>query len=128
MLKIARRQQPARQRGLTLLGVLSWAIVVAFIVIVGAKVVPSVSEYRSCIKGAKLAASQSTPNAARAAFDRYATVGYITTISGQDLDVIPDDNGSLTVSFAYNKEIPLVGPIYLLMKYKGSSNSGVKYD
>jgi Tfp pilus assembly protein PilE len=126
MLKTNR--QPVLQRGLTLLGLLFWAIIVAVVVIVGAKVVPSVTEYMACIKGVKEAASESTPDAARAAFDRYATVGYITVMSGKDLDVTPGANGSLTVSFAYNKEIQLVGPVYLLIKYKGSSHSGVKYD
>jgi Tfp pilus assembly protein PilE len=115
------------QRGLTLIGLLFWAIVVAAVVIVGAKVVPSVSEYMACVKGVKEAASESTPDAARAAFDRYATVGYITVISGRDLDVTSGANGGLTVSFAYDKEIPLAGPVYLLIKYKGSSHSG-KYD
>jgi Tfp pilus assembly protein PilE len=120
--------QPRRQRGLTLLGLLFWAVIIAAAVMVGAKVVPSVSEYMACIKGAKEAANETTLNDARAAFDRYAQVGYISTISGQDLDITPGRNGSLTVSFAYNKEIQLAGPVYLLIKYKGSSGSGVKYD
>lgn len=128
MPKAIRRPQPAAQRGLTLFGLLFWAIIIALAVIIGAKVVPSVSEYMACIKGVKLAAGESTPDAARAAFDRYATVGYITTVSSQDLDIAPSRNGSLTVSFAYDKEIQLAGPVYLLIKYKGSSNSGVKYD
>ena len=125
MLKNIRRPQPAAQRGLTLLGLLVWAVVIALAVIIGAKIVPSVSEYMSCVRGVKLAAGENTPDAARAAFDRYATVGYITALAGQDLDIAPGRNGSLTVSFAYDKEIQLAGPVYLLIKYKGSSSSGV---
>jgi len=125
MLKNIRRPQPAAQRGLTLLGLLFWAVIIALAVIIGAKIVPSVSEYMSCVRGVKLAAGESTPDAARAAFDRYTTVGYITAIAGQDLDIVPGRNGSLTVSFTYDKEIQLAGPVYLLIKYKGSSGSGV---
>jgi hypothetical protein len=106
------------------LGLLLWAIVVAIVVIAGAKVGPSVSEYMACIKGVKAAAAESTPDAVRAAFDRYAAVGAITTIAGRDLAITPDSNGGLTVSFAYDKEIELAGPVYLLIKYKGSSHSG----
>jgi Tfp pilus assembly protein PilE len=126
MLKTIRQhqRQPATQRGLSLFGLLVWAVIIAVVVIVGAKVVPSVTEYMACIKGAKVAATESTPEEARAAFERYASVGYITTISSKDLSIIPGRNGSLTVSFAYDKEIPLVGPVYLLIKYQGSSRSG----
>lgn len=128
MLKTIRKPQRAAQRGLTLMSLLFWAVVIALIVILGAKVGPSATEYMACIKGAKQAATESTPEAARQAFDRYASVGYITTISSQDLDIVPGRNGSLTVSFAYDKEIELFGPVYLLIKYRGSSGSGVKYD
>ena len=128
MLKTIHHPLPARQRGLTFFGLLILAFIVVAGVVVGARVVPSVSEYMACVKGVKEAASEGTPDAARAAFDRYATVGYITTISGQDLDIAPGRNGSLTISFAYDKEIPLVGPVYLLIKYHGSSHSGSQYD
>jgi hypothetical protein len=106
------------------MGLLFWAIVIACIVIVGAKVGPSASEYMSCIKGVRQAASQSNPDAIRAEFDRYAAADYITTITGQDLNITPGSHGGFTVSFAYDKEIPLAGPVYLLIKYRGSSHSG----
>jgi len=124
MLKVTHQTQLAAQRGLTLLGLLVWAVIIAAVVIIGAKVAPSVSEYVACIKGVKAAAAEGTPDAARAAFDRYANVSYITAISGQDLDITPGSNDRLTVSFAYNKEIQLLGPVYLLIKYHGSSGAG----
>jgi hypothetical protein len=115
-------QPPVRSRGLTLLGLLLWAIIIVIVVVVGSKVGPSVSEYMACVKGVKAAAAENSPEDARAAFDRYATVGYITTISGKALDITTGRNGGLTVSFSYDKEIPLAGPVSLLIKYQGSSD------
>jgi len=115
------------QRGLTLWGLLLWAIIIAAAVVATAKVVPSLSEYMACVKAVKQAAIESTPDEARAAFDRYASVDYISAVSGKDLD-ITGSGGHLTVAFAYDKEIALAGPVYLLIKYKGSSGPGVKHD
>jgi len=111
------------QRGLTLIGLLLWAIVIAAVVLLGAKVVPSVTEYMGCLKGVKMAANEATPDAARSTFDHYAEVGYINAIAGKDLDITQGANNNLKVSFAYDKEIPLVGPVYLVIKYHGSSDS-----
>ena len=44
-------------------------------------------------------------------------------IAGRDLEVTKMDD-QVVVSFAYDKEIPLFGPAYLLIKYTGSSASG----
>ena len=44
----------------------------------------------------------------------------ISSISGKDLEVTKE-NEKLVIRFAYDKEIPLVEPVYLLLKYKGRS-------
>lgn len=124
MIKTARQPQSVKQRGLTLMGLLVWAILIAVVVIIGAKIVPTVTEYMGCLKGVKLAANENSPDAARTAFDRYAEVGYITAITGNDLNITQGREGRLKVSFDYNKEISLAGPVYLLIKYHGSSNIG----
>ncbi len=48
---------------------------------------------------------------------------YITSITGKDLDVTKQGD-KVVVNFAYDKEIPLAGPAYLLLKYRGSSAGG----
>jgi hypothetical protein len=48
----------------------------------------------------------------RASFDRTASVDYITSISGKDLEVTKEGD-KVVVSFAYDKEIPLFEPVYL---------------
>lgn len=75
-------------------------------------------------KAAKKAAAEGgTVPQVRAAFDRTAAVDYISSISGKDLEVTKDGD-KVVVQFAYDKEIPLAGPAYLLLKYRGSSAGG----
>ena len=112
-----------RQRGLSLFGLLFWAIVIGFIGYVAVITLPTVNEYLTIKrKVEKVAASNPTTVAeARAAFDRQKDVEYsISSISGSDLE-ITKENDRVVISFAYNKELPLSGPVYLLLKYEGRS-------
>ena len=69
-----------------------------------------------------VADNPSTVPAVRAEFDRAKQVEYsIESVSSSDL-VVTKDNDKLQISFAYDKQIPLAGPVYLLIKYEGRSN------
>lgn len=117
-------QTHSSQRGISFLGLLILGIVLALLAIVGARVVPTATEYMAITKAVKKAAAEGdTVPAVRAAFDRYASVDYIDSISGKDLDITKDGD-KVVVNFAYDKEIPLAGPAYLLLKYRGSSAGG----
>ena len=113
------------QRGVTMLGLALWAIVIAFLGYVVVRALPTVNEY-STIKRAveKIAANPpSTVPEIRAAFDKQQQVEYsIKSISSKDL-VVTKRNDQVVISFAYDKEIPLMGPVYLLIKYEGSATS-----
>ena len=57
----------------------------------------------------------------RAAFEKQKQIEYsISSISGKDLQVTKE-NEQVVVSFAYDKEIELMAPVYLLIKYEGRS-------
>lgn len=113
-----------RQKGISFIGLLILGVVVALLAIVAARVTPTATEYMSIQKAVKKAAAEGdTVQAVRASFDRTASVDYIDSISGKDLEVSKQGD-KVVVSFAYNKEIPLAGPAYLLLKYQGSSTSG----
>ena len=56
----------------------------------------------------------------RAIFNRAADIEGFTAIGGKDLEVSKEGD-QIVVAFAYNKEIHLAGPAYLLMKYTGRS-------
>ena len=111
------------QRGITLFGLLFWAIVVGFFALVGMRVLPTLNEYFT-IKRAinKITSEGATVPEIRAAFDKQKDIEYsISTISGKDLN-ITKENDKIVVSFAYDKEIELMKPVYLLIKFEGRSN------
>ena len=112
----------SKQRGISFFGLLILGIVLALLAIVGAKVVPTATEYMGIMKAVKKAAAESnTVQEVRGSFDRTASVDYITSIEGKDLEVTKNGD-KVVVSFAYDKEIALAGPAYLLIKYRGSSD------
>ncbi|MBC7957012.1 MAG: DUF4845 domain-containing protein [Cytophagales bacterium] len=109
------------QRGVTLFGLLFWAIVIGFVALVVLRVLPTINEY-STIKRAveKVAASGATTvPEIRSAFDKQLQIEYgVTSITGKDLE-ITKVNEKVVISFAYNKEIELFSPVFLLIKYEG---------
>jgi hypothetical protein len=119
-------QPPAsahRQRGITLIGLVFWAVIVASVALVTMKVLPSVNEFYTIQKAVNKLAKEggSTVPDIRRDFDKQRDIEYsIQSISGKDLDV-SKENDKLVIRFAYDKEIQLVEPVYLLIKYSGQS-------
>lgn len=114
-------QSKSKQRGATFLGMLFVAAVIAVLFIVGAKVVPTVVEYQAILKAVNTAKMGSTVAEVRSMFDKNQATGYFDAISSKDL-VIEKIADKHVVSFAYQKEIALAGPAYLLLKYEGKTN------
>lgn len=111
------------QRGLSLLSLVFWAVVISFFGIIVVRAVPAVTEYRTLLGMVNLVAKEGggTVPEIRAAFDRNKAVQYgIESISSNDLDITKDDSG-IKVSFAYDKEIEILGPVSLLIHFKGAS-------
>lgn len=122
-MRTSRRPTASAQRGLSLIGLLFWAIVIGFLGYVVVRTLPTLNEYFT-IKSAidKIAASSpSTVGEIRAQFDKQKEIEYsIASISGKDLD-ITKENDKVVIRFAYNKELELIAPVYLLIKYEGRS-------
>ena len=117
--------QARSQRGVTLFGLLFWAIIVGIGAYLVMRVFPTVNEYLTIKRTIdKVAAgSPSTVAEARAAFDRQKDIEYsISSISGKDLE-ITKENEKVVIGFRYDKEVPLYGPVFLLIKYEGRSNA-----
>jgi hypothetical protein len=113
----------ARQRGITLFGLMLWTIVLGFSGYVIVRVLPTLNEYYTIQNTInKIAAGNpTTVGEIRAAFDNQKQIEYsISAISGRDLD-ITKENDRVVISFAYEKEIELIEPAFLLIKYKGRS-------
>jgi hypothetical protein len=121
--RTARGMGPARQRGITLFGLLFWGVIVACVALIAMKVLPTMNEYFTIMKAINKIAHEggTTVPEIRAAFERTKTIEYsITSISAKDL-TITKENDKVVISFAYDKEIELVDPVYLLIKYQGRS-------
>lgn len=112
------------QRGVTLFGLLFWAVVVGFVALVGMRVLPALNEYFTIKRAINKITTEggTTVPEIRTAFERQKDVEYaITTISSKDL-TITKENDKVVVSFAYDKEVELVKPVFLLIKFEGRSN------
>lgn len=111
------------QRGVTLIGLVFWGVLVASVALVAMKVLPTMNEYFTIQRAVnKLATSGgNTVPEIRKAFERQKDIEYaITSINAKDLE-ITKENERLVIKFAYDKEIELVEPVYLLIKYRGRS-------
>jgi hypothetical protein len=114
------------QRGLTLFGLMFWALAAGFVGYLLVRVLPTVNEYVTIQRAIdKIAADQpATVAEARTSFDRQKDVEFsISAISGKDLEVTKE-NDRVVLAFAYDKEIPVMGPVFILIKYEGRSKGG----
>ena len=113
-----------RQSGVTLLGLLFWAVLIGSFALVTMKVFPAVTEYRTILSMVNKISDSggTTVPEIRAAFDRATAVEYgVTSIKSSDLEVTKE-NDKVVISFAYNREIVLIEPVYLLIKFEGHSH------
>lgn len=116
-------QYPRSQRGITLFGLMFWAVLVGFTGYVLVRTLPTVNEYLTIQRTVKAIAesSPSTVAETRQAFDKQKGIEYsIEAISGKDL-IVTKENDKVVVAFAYDKLIPIYGPVNLLIKYEGRS-------
>lgn len=111
------------QRGVTLIGLLFWAIIIACVALVGLKVLPTMNEYFTIQRTVNKIAKEGggTVPEIRNAFERQKDIEYsISSISGKDLE-ITKENERVVITFGYDKEIVLIEPVYLVIKYRGRS-------
>lgn len=106
------------QAGLSLISILFWVVVLGSMVLIGMQVTPVVVEYMAVKRAVARAANAGEPNQIRSSFDDQATATYVNSISGRDLN-IESVNGITTVSFQYQRVIPLAGPVSLLFDLSG---------
>ena len=113
------------QRGISLFGLLVWAILVAFVALIVVRVLPTINEYTTVLRAVKKIAQDQpgTVAEARKAFDRQKDIEYsISSISGADL-VVTKENDKVVIRFAYDKEVPIFEPVFLLIKYTGEGRA-----
>lgn len=113
-----------KQKGLSLVAMTIVGILVALALLVGAKVLPSVTEYYS-IKQSVLAIVKDpslrsgTVSDLRKAFEKRAETQSITSLNSSDLD-ISKDGGELIIGFSYSPKIHLIANVSLVLDFQGS--------
>jgi Tfp pilus assembly major pilin PilA len=108
------------QSGISFVGLLFVVGVLACVGVLAAQAFPTVVEYQAILKAAQKASNGNTVIEVRQIFEKAADIDDIHSITAKDLDV--SKNGDkVVVKFAYNKEIHMFGPAYLLLKYVGQS-------
>lgn len=109
-----------QQQGLTFFGLIIVGALLAYFGVILAQVAPTYIEFIAVQKAVDKAAAGSTVAEVRSVFDKAASIDDIRTIAGKDLTV-GKEGDRVVVSFAYVREIHLVGPAHLVMKYEGRS-------
>jgi len=120
-----RTPSPRGQKGISLIGLLIWAIIVAFVALIVVRVLPTINEYTTVLRAVKKIAQDqpATVAEARKAFDRQKDIEYsISSIESKDL-VVTKENDKVVIRFAYDKEVPIFEPVYLLIKYSGEGRA-----
>jgi len=113
---------PARQRGLSLIGLIVWAVGLGTVALVVMKVLPTINEFYTIQRAVdKVAKEAGTTVPDIRAFESQQIIEYsISSITAKDLE-ITKDNERVVISFAYDKEIELIEPVFLVIKYRGRS-------
>jgi hypothetical protein len=117
----------SRQRGASLFSLLMLALVVGFLGLMGMRTFPAVNEYLTIRKVVShiMKSGPTSANEIRNSFERSSEVEYsIKTITDKDLNIVQLGDSGFRTSFAYNVEIPIFEPAYLLLKFEGSASSG----
>ncbi|MDD0810707.1 DUF4845 domain-containing protein [Curvibacter sp. RS43] len=120
-MKQSNRAPRSQQRGLSFISLVLVAALIVSTMVVTAQVVPTGIEYVAAKKAIERAKAGSTVLEVQQIFDRAAAIDDISSISGKDLD-IRKVGDKVVVGFAYTREIHLVGPAYLVMKYSAQTN------
>lgn len=113
-------QRKSSQRGISFIGLVVFASILAMAGVVAAQVFPTVIEFYAVQKAAQKAAIEGqTPSEIRMIFDKASQIDDIK-FPAKELD-ISKQGEKVVVAFNYQREIHLVGPAFLTLKYQGQS-------
>lgn len=120
MKRMQRFSAPRGQRGLSFFGLVVWGALFGMAVYLVMKILPTINEYLAIKSTVQKLATQDITSVQeiRTAFEKQRQIDDIRAVSGQDLD-ITKENGRVVIGFSYEKEIPMAGPVSLLIKYQG---------
>ena len=115
-----------KQAGISLSGLIGALAIIGVAVIFAMRMVPAYIEYNA-IKSAIVTVKDGggTIRAMQQAFNRHTSVNDVEAVRGEDL-VFTRDGDEVQISFAYEKRLPLMGNVSLLIDFAGTTDpSGV---
>lgn len=116
-----RLQPKSGQRGMSFFTLILVIALLAGAGVLAAQAFPTVLEYQAVLKAVNKASQEgNTVPEVQAVFYRAAQIDDITSIKPKDL-IITKEGDKIVVAFAYEKEIHMFGPAWLLLKYSGRS-------
>jgi len=112
-------------RGFSTLSAMFWIAIVVGTAYVFFKVLPAMNEHFAVRKAIRsiVASGPATPLEVINAFDRQKVVDGIVSLNGLDLEITREE-GVLVISYAYDRKIPLIGGVSLLIRYEGTTRKG----
>ena len=111
-----KRSSMSRQAGLSFFSLIFVIAVLAGLGVLVAQAIPTAIEYQAIVKAVERAKDAGNPVEIRAAFGRAAVVDDIKSVHEKDLEITKAGDRDV-VKFAYDKQIHMFGPAYLLLKY-----------
>ena len=116
----------SKQQGVTLTGLIVALAVIGLVLVFAMRMIPAYIEYNA-IKSAiaKVKDSGGSIREMQQAFNRHTSVNDVEAVRGQDL-VFTRIGEETQISFAYEKRLPLMGNVSLLIDFAGTTDpSGV---
>jgi hypothetical protein len=119
-----KQQRRGRQQGMTVIGMLLVMIVVAFVALIGMKVVPMYVQYfsiKSTIESIRKEpqVAQMTPMDIQNAIQKRFDIGYVDNISARDLKIRNERSGRV-LDLIYQDERSLFYGLYVVLKVNES--------
>lgn len=114
----------ARQSGLSMVGFILVAILVAIVAMLGMKVAPAFIEYYTIVKNVNAViksgdAKGGSPADYRRAFEKRSMIDMMESITPADLEIVRDGD-RIRISFAYSRKIHLIGVASLVLDFEDS--------
>ncbi|MDN3576165.1 DUF4845 domain-containing protein [Chitinimonas viridis] len=115
-----------KQKGLSLINLLAWGIILGACLVLGLKLIPVYSEYmgiKTALKALAKDMSGAPIGEIRESFDKRATIEDIKSVQAADLDIVQDQAGTV-ISVTYQRVVPLVGNASLLFDFSVEERHG----
>jgi hypothetical protein len=110
----------ARQKGMSIISLIFIGLVVVFLMVLGAKLIPALTEYFAIESALNKIKGEPTVPEIRKAFDRFAIIDDIKSVDAKDLDITKDAEQTV-ISYAYTYSIPIIDNVRLVIDFKGST-------